>query len=165
MKPTRALVHGELTRSQGKGWREPPESSWSFFLVRSADMMRTLFSTWGLKGRALAFCVLLLSSTGLVLSGSLIWLQYRGTQAEIREKVVVHAESLSQIAESAVLLNDSKPARANSSWPRSSVRKANCWHTTRSEMTSSPMWMCVPTVWQPRVVPPPARSSNGNQAS
>ncbi len=71
-------------------------------------MMRTLFSTWGLKGRALAFCVLLLSSTGLVLSGSLIWLQYRGTQAEIREKVVVHAESLSQIAESAVLLNDSK---------------------------------------------------------
>ncbi len=71
-------------------------------------MMGGLFSNWGLKGRALAFCVLLLSGTGLALSGSLIWQQHRATRRETLEKTRVHAQSLSQIAESAVLLNDAK---------------------------------------------------------
>jgi signal transduction histidine kinase/DNA-binding NarL/FixJ family response regulator len=65
-------------------------------------------SSWGLKGRAIAFCVLLLAGTVLVLSGSLIWQQHRVTLREIRDKALVHAQSLGEIAESAVLLNDVK---------------------------------------------------------
>lgn len=63
---------------------------------------------FGLKGRSIAFCVVLLLGAVGALSTALIWRQYGDWVAETTEKAVVHARAISYAAEPNVLLNDTK---------------------------------------------------------
>ena len=67
-----------------------------------------MFKTWGLRGRAIAFCVLLLLGTVGMSGAVLIWHSYRESIDEIQEHASTYAKSLSYNAEPAVLLNDQK---------------------------------------------------------
>ncbi|MBN1491218.1 MAG: HAMP domain-containing protein, partial [Phycisphaerae bacterium] len=66
------------------------------------------FGRVGLKGRSIAFCVLLVLGTVGALSTALLLLNYHRSMAELEEHAVVTARSISHSAEPAVLLNDTK---------------------------------------------------------
>ena len=61
---------------------------------------------WGLTGRSIAFCVLLLLATVVALGTALIGQDYRHAVEATAEHARVYAQSLSHSAEPAVMLND-----------------------------------------------------------
>lgn len=63
---------------------------------------------FGLRGRSILFCVLLLSTTVLILSTVLISQNHADALRTITRHAVIHARSVSHNAEPAVLLNDGK---------------------------------------------------------
>ncbi|HNO78276.1 MAG TPA: response regulator [Phycisphaerae bacterium] len=62
----------------------------------------------GLKGRAIAFCVVLVLGTVCALSAGLIWQNYRDSVRLTEEHATVHARVVRCLAEPGVLLNDKK---------------------------------------------------------
>ncbi len=63
---------------------------------------------FGLRGRSILFCVLLLSTTVLILSAVLISQNHQDALRTISRHAIIHGRSVSRNAEPAVLLNDSK---------------------------------------------------------
>ncbi|NLX13706.1 MAG: response regulator [Phycisphaerales bacterium] len=73
------------------------------------DFSQSIFlRRFGLKGRSILFCVTLLSTTVLILSGVLISQNHEEALRTISLHAVIHARSVSRNAEPAVLLNDHK---------------------------------------------------------
>ncbi|MCK4343607.1 MAG: response regulator [Phycisphaerae bacterium] len=66
----------------------------------------SLTTRWGLTGRAITLCVLLLLGTVGVLGTALIWQNYRDSLRRTTDRAVIHAQAISYSAEPAVLLND-----------------------------------------------------------
>jgi len=63
---------------------------------------------FGLKGRALLFCVLLLLGAVAMLSVALTWQHQRRAVSSLRQQAMVQAQSLSRTSEPDVLLNNTK---------------------------------------------------------
>ncbi len=60
----------------------------------------------GLRGKSIAFCVLLILGTIGINSLALIWKNYNESMKQLTEHAVIHARAISHGAESAVLLNE-----------------------------------------------------------
>ena len=63
---------------------------------------------WGLQGRAIAFCTLLILGTVGILGTSLVWQDYVDSVDRVTRHAVVYCRSIGYSAKPAILLNDAK---------------------------------------------------------
>lgn len=67
-----------------------------------------MLKAFGLKGRAIALCVLLVLGTGMCITGALVWRTYTTSLTELEAEAVRQARSLAYSAEPNILLGDRK---------------------------------------------------------